>query len=158
MSADIPTDGKGNYVYRILETNIANYDGDTFSLTIQKKWDFGFGIHITQQFDIKTRIIGIDTPELRDKRPDYKAAGYLAKRMAAEWVAKIKEPKFHSLDHLGKFGRPLGDIENPETGQMLTEYLLALRLAVPYHAENKEKVQSMHEANIAHLKAIGWIE
>ena len=37
---DIETDGKGNYVYEALD--ITNYDGDSFRLTVRKKWDFGF--------------------------------------------------------------------------------------------------------------------
>ena len=82
--ADIEMDGKGNYIYEAVD--ITNYDGDSFRLTVRKKWDFGFGIHCTQEHKIATRIKGVDTPELRDKRPDWKAAGYLARDKARAWV------------------------------------------------------------------------
>lgn len=55
--------------FKILE--FSNYDGDSFDLTL----DLGFNLVIHR----KCRLEGADTPELRDKRPDYKAAAYLAR-------------------------------------------------------------------------------
>ena len=149
---DIQMDGKGNYVYEAVE--ITNYDGDSFRLTVRKRWDFGFGIHVTQEYAIATRIKGVDTPELRDKRPDFKAAGYLAKAAAANFVASGKA-QFVSMDKPDKYGRALGDFVMPVSGATLSEYLLSERLGVPYEGQNKAEVEAAHEENIAWLKEQG---
>ena len=144
-------DGKNNYVYKCID--ISNYDGDSFRLTILKQWDFGFGIHVEQKYQIATRIYGIDTPELRDKRADFKAAGYLAKEKAAEWV-KAERTQFISLDKPDKYGRALGDFRR-ESGFMLSDYLIENNYAVAYKGQNKELVEWAHQKNIEQLKERG---
>ena len=153
MSADIERDGEGNYVYEAVE--ITNYDGDSFRLTVRKRWDFGFGIDVVQEYKIATRINGVDTPELRDKRPDWKAAGYLARDRARTWVA-AGNVKFISMDKPDKYGRALGDFEN-QFGELLSEYLIDNGLGVAYHGQNKAEVEAAHEANIEALKSSGLI-
>ena len=152
--ADIEMDGKGAYVYEAVE--ITNYDGDSFRLTVRKRWDFGFNIHVTQEYKIATRIKGVDTPELRDKRPDWKAAGYLARDLARSWVAG-DAVRFISMDKPDKYGRALGDLEKVESGERLSDYLLANNLGVVYEGQNKALVEAAHEDNIAYLKASGGI-
>ena len=152
--ADIEMDGKGAYVYEAVE--LTNYDGDSFRLTVRKRWDFGFHIHVTQEYAIATRIKGVDTPELRDKRPDWKAAGYLARDRARSWVAG-GAVRFISMDKPDKYGRALGDLEKLDGGERLSDYLLANNLGVVYEGQNKALVEQAHEVNIAVLKAAGLI-
>lgn len=154
--ADIEMDGKGNYVYEAVD--VSNYDGDSFRCTVRKTWDFGFNIHVTQEYAIATRIKGVDTPELRDGRADFKAAGYLARDKARSWV--LKEPagtvRFISMDKPDKYGRALGDFENA-AGARLSAFLLEHGYGVPYEGQNKAEVEAAHEANIAVLKERGEI-
>ena len=154
--SDIPTDGEGNYVYEAVE--ITAYDGDSMRLTVRKKWDFGFHIHVTQEFHIATRIKGVDTPELRDKRPDWKAAGYLARDKARAWIAKEAEGsvKFISMDKPDKYGRALGDFETA-SGERLSAFLIEHGYGVVYEGQNKAAVEAAHEANIEMLKERGEI-
>ena len=152
--ADIPTDGTGNYVYKCHD--ITNYDGDSFRMTLSKQWDFGFKIYSEQSYAIAARIKGVDTPELRDKRPDFKAAGYLAKERAADFVRAAHNPKFISMDKPDKYGRALGDVED-DYGLRLSQYLIDEGLGVPYEGQNKADVEAAHERNIANLKERGLI-
>lgn len=151
---DIPTDGKGNYVYEAVD--ITNYDGDSFRLTVRKRWDFGFGIHVEQGYSLAIRIKGVDTPELRDKRPDWKAAGYLARDRARKWLSETGPCWFISVAKPDKYGRGLGDLMNAES-DILSAFLLAERLGVEYDGQNKVEVEAAHAANIAHLKEQGLI-
>ena len=151
--ADIPMDGKGNYVYEAVR--ITNYDGDSFRLTVKKRWDFGFGIHVTQEYHIPTRIKGVDTPEMRDKRPDWKSAAKLAKSVAREFVAN-GNVMFISMDKPDKYGRALGDFVTAD-GKMLSKHLIEQRLGVAYEGQNKALIEAAHEENVAYLKASGQI-
>ena len=151
--ADVQQDDEGNYIYEAL--GITNYDGDSFRLTVRKRWDFGFHIHVTQEFAIATRIKGVDTPELRDKRPDWKAAAKLARAEAKAFVA-AGDVTFVSMDKPDKYGRALGDFRAAD-GSVLSEYLIENGLGVAYEGQNKALVESAHEANIAALKSNGRI-
>ena len=133
-----------HYIYKITEFD--NYDGDSFDLTL----DMGFDIQIHK----KTRLNGIDTPELRGGTVDSKEAGKLAKIAAREWIiTAMQEGKayFSSEGYTGKFGRPLGDIVDA-AGNSLRTYLLEKRLGVPYEGQAKSKIQAEHDSNIAYLK------
>ena len=155
MSVDITVDGEGNYVYEALD--ITNYDGDSFRLTVRKKWDFGFKIYVTQEHEIATRIKGVDTPELRDRRPDFKAAGYLARDQARFWLSEMNGPiRFISMDKPDKYGRALGDLIDQD-GNKLSSFLLVNRYGVPYHGQNKAAVEEVHEKNIQYLIEKGEI-
>ena len=153
-NADIEMDGAGNYVYEAVV--FTNYDGDSFRLTVRKKWDFGFNIHVTQEYKIATRIKGVDTPEMRDKRPDWKAAARLAKSRARDFVAS-GTARFISMDKPDKYGRALGDIELVDGGGTLSDYLLVNNLGVAYEGQNKALVEKAHEKNIVILKVAGLI-
>ena len=147
-----------DYRFKILEAY--NYDGDSFDLHL----DLGFSL----SFFRKCRIYGIDTPELRGGTDKSKAAGYLARDRAREYVANgMADPDvevvFESTGYAGKFGRPLGDIVfEVDAGECiyttrLSESLLAERLAVRYHGQAKSEIQAEHDANIAHLEEKGLI-
>ena len=138
------------YVYRI--TEFSNYDGDSFDLTL----DLGFDL-ITHK---KTRLMGIDTPELRGGTGKSKAAGYLAKLMAQTWITEAMDggaAYFSSEGYSGKYGRPLGDILNG-AGDSLREYLLEKRLGVPYEGQAKRLIQEQHDANIKYLEETGELK
>ena len=124
-----------------------NYDGDSFNLTL----DLGFGLHLHRQ----CRLEGADTPELRDRRPDWKAAAYLARDQVRAWVAQAGEAVFVSETYTGKFGRPLGDIEID--GKSVRERLIAEHLAVPYAGQAKADIAAEHQRNIDILKTAGAI-
>ena len=138
-----------DYKFKIVE--FSNYDGDSFDLTL----DLGFDL-ITHQ---KCRINGIDTPELRGGTDDSKAAGRLAKQEAHDWVKEAVENGdawFVSEGYKGKFGRPLGDIQDKNSISM-REYLLGKRLGVKYHGQAKSSIAGEHAANIEYLKSAGLI-
>ena len=146
--ADIPVDGKGNYLYAA--KYLGAYDGDSVTLEISKQWDFGFYMKVTESHRIKTRIKGVDTPELRDSRPDWKAAGYLARDKVRKFLEDAQELVFVSLDKPDKYGRALGDIQ--ADGHSLTEFLLTARLGVAYEGQNKLAIEEAHAKNIQWLK------
>jgi len=154
------------YRYRI--TDFALYDGDTYTVRAEVEYvirvDLGFGrtatLDFVQEETFKVRLYGFDTPELRDKRPLHKAAGYLAREMVAEWVRQARTRGacyFLSEGYeKGKYGRPMGDLVDAN-GQRLSAYLVERRLAVPYHGQNKADIQAEHEANVQYLMESGEI-
>ena len=131
------------FQFPILES--ANYDGDSFDFSL----DLGFGLVLHR----KCRLDGIDTPELRGGTEESKAAGRLARDKARAWVEACERPTFVSETYAGKFGRPLGDVVDGITGASLREYLLTHQYGVPYHGQAKADIQSLHDENIAALKA-----
>ena len=137
MASDI------GYVFKV--TECSNYDGDSLTLTL----DLGFNISI----EVKARLGGIDTPELRDKRPEWKEAAILAKHAVKHWVYNGDVNSVHFVcTGKGKYGRWLGDLLKDRGEQpTLAEHLIAERLAVPYFGENKAEVEAMHQENIHYL-------
>ena len=140
---------KPNFIYRILD--FSNYDGDSIDLTL----DLGFDLVI----HIKSRLLGVDTPELRGGTPQSKAAGQLAKKEVHRWIQEAMEKGayFVSQDYRGKFGRPLGDIVNSQ-GHRLTDHLLSSSLAANYHGQNKEEIAEQHRVNLETLIMKGLID
>ena len=138
------------YIYKI--TDFSNYDGDSFDLTL----DLGFNL-ITHK---KTRIDGIDTPELRGGTDQSKALAKHAKMVASQWVKHAMEQGgayFSSEGYKGKFGRPLGDIVNSNAGS-LRNYLINMKLAVSYHGQAKSEVAGAHDAILKHHLELGTIK
>ena len=134
--------------FKILDFD--NYDGDTFNLTI----DLGFEL----VFHTTTRIEGVDTPELRGGTDESKAAGRLARDEARNFVADAVAnggATFLSTTYRGKYGRPLGDVRRDRDGQLLTGFLLAEHLAVPYQGQSKAAVHAAHADNLLALKRSG---
>ena len=136
------------YAFRILDA--ANWDGDSFNLSL----DLGFNMVIHR----KCRLHGCDTPELNDKREDFRSAARIAKSYVAGFIelAVTDGGVFVSENYVGKFGRPLGDILVGDVS--LRAELIQLNLGVPYAGENKSEIQHLHLANIDALKERGDVE
>ena len=114
-----------------------NYDGDTFSLEL----DLGFGLrHYTN-----VRLDGADTPELRGGTAETRALARKAKNEAAHFVGGATKVLFHSTKWAGKYGRPIGDILC--NGKSLAQYLIRIRLAVPYDGGSRKEIQEVHQEN-----------
>ena len=139
-----------DYRFKILE--FSNYDGDSFDLTM----DLGFDI-VTHK---KCRINGVDTPELRGGTDLEKAAGRLARDEARAWCMQAMGKDkiyFVSEGYKGKFGRPLGDIQDAE-GNSMRQYLLDKHLGVPYEGQAKSEVDHLHAINLQHLLKLGVLK
>ena len=142
------------YLYKI--ESFDNYDGDSFNLTM----DIGFNLVIHRA----CRLFGADTPEMKDKRPDWRAAAELAQSEAELFIADgvaDGTAYFESEHYAGKYGRPLGNIVwlgvNGQPIDNLRDMLMRARLAVVYYGENKSEIESEHQANIDYLKSVGKI-
>ena len=137
------------YTYKILD--FSNYDGDSYDLTL----DLGFDL----VYHAKCRLFGADTPEIRDPRPLYKAAAYLARDKVRDRIdVAMKHGSkvvFASENYAGKFGRPLGDIVID--GNSLRSWLIRESLAVPYAGQAKSEVAALHQQNIETLHKEGKI-
>ena len=133
-------------------------DGDTVDVDI----DLGFGIWMHRE---RVRIMGIDTPESRtrdkvEKQFGLAAKAYLKELLPIGSIQTIKTQK----DKTGKFGRILGDFEieykdskNNFTRKTITSLMLENHHAVPYNAENKDKLTELHMINREKLKEKGLI-
>ena len=159
------------FLYRVKSID-SMYDGDSVNVRVFRTYripeqvmDFGFsdvvvvpGYVIEKTTSVKVRMYGFDTPELRDKRPDWKAAAYLARDVGRAWMdARIgaDDLMMHTFkDEKGKFGRYLANfwaLNDP--GNTLARLLIGKHLAVPYHGQNKAEVESAHADNIFNLRA-----
>ena len=154
--------------YRYLIEDFSLYDGDTFycqcSMTATVKVDIGFEryvtLHVKEDERFTVRLYGYDTPEIRERRPDFKAAGKLAKEKVVEWVkmAQVRgDCYFLSQGYEeGKYGRPMGDLVDCDDNRV-SEFLVKERLAVHYHGQNKADIQEQHRVNVEYLKSCGKI-
>ncbi len=124
------------YEYRCIIIEVV--DGDTVEVDI----DLGFGVWMRAE---RIRIQGIDTPESKTTDAQEKVYGMLAKKCVTDLLPVGKECTLMSMEFRGKFGRILGDIKFD--GVILSEYLIANHLAVPYNGENKKTVADAHLAN-----------
>jgi len=168
----------GDFVYKVIGIN-SMYDGDSIKVKVLKsvavlsqELDFGFGDIITiptytiqKEIDLECRMYGFDTPELRDKRPDFKAAAYLAKEKARAWmnghlmlggVWLVSHKTSKNTEAKGKFGRYLASFMDM-SNRTLGDYLIGENVAVPYHGQNKAEVEQAHLDNISILKSEGLI-
>ena len=162
------------FKYEVLEI-LSMYDGDSINVRCVREhtvpettMDFGFDDIVTSPSHIVTKIIdvnvrmhGYDTPELRDKRPDWKAAAYLARNEARLWVkSKLCGQGLIMITHKderGKFGRYLANFVSRMDGTTLKDYLIENYMAVPYHGQNKMEIEKAHEANLVKLKELGRV-
>jgi micrococcal nuclease len=93
-------------------------DGDTLDLTIDK----GMGDYS----DIRVRVLGIDTPEMRGEERE---EGQQAKRVVQKWIedhcsGMEKWPLLIETYKADSFGRYLARVQSAETGHDLTVMLL----------------------------------
>lgn len=103
------------------------YDGDTFRCNID-----GWPGIVGERMMI--RILGIDTPELRDKRPEIKALALKAKQFAVEQLRNAGQVELKNM-HRGKYFRILADVYFD--GQDLGKLLIEEGLAKPYDGGKK---------------------
>lgn len=105
------------------------YDGDTFRCNIAG-WPSIIG------YRIGVRINGIDTPEMRDKRPAIRELASQAKMFA---VGKLRTAKRIELRNIkrGKYFRIVADVY--VDGESLADMLIKAGLAKPYDGGKKSK-------------------
>lgn len=105
------------------------YDGDTFTVNL-KDYPPIIGERIS------VRIYGIDTPELRDNRPEVRDLALRAKQTT---VAELRGAKIIKLKNMrrDKYFRILADVE--VDGRSLAKTLLEGGYAQPYYGETKPK-------------------
>ena len=167
-----------SFEYKVIAIR-SMYDGDSVKITALREHyidpqvlDFGFqdiitipGYTISKQIDVDCRMFGYDTPELRDKRPLWKEAAYLARDMARQWmeaklahggVTMVSVKTSKDQESKGKYGRYLCNFKDV-IGHTLMDYLIEMRLAVPYHGQNKDDIEAAHAANILALSNDGLI-
>ena len=140
-----PTD----FSYRVAEiTKIV--DGDTIDVII----DLGFDI----MYKSRVRLFGIDTPESRTRNKEEKVRGLLSKNFLKEHLKASKKIiiKTHKGEETGKFGRILGEIFID--GININQKMCDEGYAVAYYGQNKELVESAHEANRQKLIKSGLLK
>ncbi|SHJ62439.1 nuclease homologue [Malonomonas rubra DSM 5091] len=103
------------------------YDGDTFRCTI-KEWPPIIGERVG------IRVDKIDTPEMRDKRPEIKKLAQQAKQFVVERLRSAKTVELRNMRR-GKYFRIVADVYYD--GQSLSQALLDSGLAKPYHGGTK---------------------
>ena len=113
-------------------------DGDTVDVDI----DLGFD---TWRRGERIRLYGIDTPECRTRDAEEKAAGLLAKDFVEDALHVGGIYRLQTKEK-GKFGRYLGTIYLTDDTS-INAALVTEHLAVPYHGQSKEEIESAHKAN-----------
>ena len=122
-------------------------DGDTIDVII----DLGFSI----LHKCRVRLYGIDTPESRTRDKDEKARGKLAAKFLKDSIDKGKTVVLQSKlkDSKGKYGRVLGSVIVDDVD--LNEKMILNFLAVRYHGQSKDAVESEHLENRRKLIELG---
>jgi len=88
------------YFYKV-DRVLRVIDGDTIDVSL----NLGFNITIQQ----RVRLIGIDTPELRDKNPHIREDAHVARLFVEKKLAEAEEIIIHTLKP-DSFGRCLGEV------------------------------------------------
>jgi micrococcal nuclease len=104
------------------------------------------------------RLFGIDTPESRTSNAEEKVRGLLSKNFLKEHLKSSKKIviKTHKGEETGKFGRILGEIFID--GININQKMCDEGYAVAYYGQNKQLVESAHEANKQKLIAAGILK
>lgn len=103
------------------------YDGDTFRVTIR-----GWPAVVGQR--VPVRLYGIDTPEMRDKRPKVRDLARRAKQFSVERLRNGKRIELREVRR-DKYFRLLAEVW--VDGQSLGALLLKAGLAKPYDGGTK---------------------
>tara|TARA_Y100001973_G_scaffold102009_1_gene166245 strand:+ start:2905 stop:3456 length:552 start_codon:yes stop_codon:yes gene_type:complete len=134
-----------------------NYDGDSVTLDI----DLGCSTWLLGE---KTRLYGIDTPEIRGSNKEF---GELVRDRLSEFIAKKQKQKYDLIvqtkkDKSGKFGRLLGTLflqltQDDEVIDFIDVniWLINQAYALPYHGGSKDGFAERHAKNwsgIAHYE------
>tara|TARA_R110000787_G_scaffold32774_1_gene86622 strand:- start:142 stop:573 length:432 start_codon:yes stop_codon:yes gene_type:complete len=133
------------YEYSCKVTRVV--DGDTIDVIL----DLGFSI----LHKCRVRLYGIDTPESRTRDKDEKARGKLAAKFLKDSIDKGKTVVLQSKlkDSKGKYGRVLGSVIVDDVD--LNEKMILNFLAVRYHGQSKDAVESEHLENRRKLIELG---
>ena len=133
------------YEYNCTVTRVV--DGDTIDVIL----DLGFSI----LHKCRVRLYGIDTPESRTRDKDEKARGKLAAKFLKDSIDKGKTVVLQSKlkDSKGKYGRVLGSVIVDDVD--LNEKMILNFLAVRYHGQSKDAVESEHLENRRKLIELG---
>jgi len=121
--------------YKYEATYVKNYDGDTIDFLLTKEIDFGFKIKTIITHEIRVRLYGIDTYEIREEDPCLKKLAYKAKEFVRDTLLKSDRIVVETIkDRKGKYGRYLARVKYYYKGEKydLCEELLSDELAVPY--------------------------
>jgi micrococcal nuclease len=106
-------------------------DGDTIDAQV----DLGFHTHR----NIRVRLYGIDTPEIRTRDPEEKKLGLAAMVFLSRLLSKADKiiMKSHGI---GKFGRCLGEIfiEINDDLEPINDYLIEAGLAKEYYGGKRK--------------------
>ncbi len=105
------------------------YDGDTFKVNLQ-----GYPPIAGERIGI--RINGIDTPEMRDKRPEVKALARKAKQYTVQRLREGQQIILHNMQR-GKYFRIVAEVY--VDGSNLGQELISAGLAKPYDGGKKPK-------------------
>ena len=108
---------------------ISIYDGDTF------RCDLADYPPIVGE-NIGIRVNGIDTPEMKDKRPQVKALAVAARDYVRKLFAEAQTIELRNLKR-GKYFRIVADVY--VDGVSLAERLIELGLAYPYDGGTKQE-------------------
>lgn len=98
-----------------------NYDGDTIT------FDYG-----------KVRVLGVDSGELKSKRPCERDSGLMAREFTSRVLKSAKRIVLKNHVKRDVYGRILADVEYD--GKNLKDELLARKLAAPYVVKRFQKV------------------
>lgn len=107
------------------------YDGDTVTLVLPVHGVF---------YKFKTRLFGIDTPEIRTKNLDEKTQGYISKKILSDLILnKIVKVQCFSFD---KYGRLLANIYIDNMDISVSDHLILGGYGVKYTGGKKPKFKS----------------
>lgn len=124
LSADQQT-----YGTLVVDTVISVYDGDTFRCTIKI-------LHPLIGRNVSIRLSGVDTPEIRDKRPHIKKLARLAKYFTQSMLRKAERIELRNTKR-GKYFRIVADVYCD--GKNLSQSLIDAGLAKPYYGGKKSE-------------------
>lgn len=129
----LPPTAANPYVYDAVCVNVV--DGDTQDFLVTWSRDIGFRINVTQQFELRTRSFGINTPEVN--RSDSHAAGVAARDYVNWWLGVFGQG-FNRVklvthkDATEKYGRYLAEVWSLDWQHCLNQGLLNSGNAVEY--------------------------
>jgi len=132
----VPTIAQGNkaipYLPKFKQARVISvYDGDTITIARKTSIWWRSTIH-----SYKVRLSGIDCPEIRGSLPEEKEYALKAKSIVENLV--LNQVVKLDIKGFDKYGRILAIILVNEIN--LSEHLLSIGLAVPYHGKTKIKV------------------
>ena len=104
------------------------YDGDTFRCTIPN-------VHPLIGNRIGIRVAGVDTPEMKDKRPEIKSLAQRAKQFTVQQLRSAKLVELRNVQR-GKYFRIVADVYIDDKN--LAEMLIKAGLGKPYDGGKKE--------------------